>query len=173
MSGLALPDGVSAGLFVAARRPGPAQADRAPDGTAGGGDAAVHPAPQLQRHAGGPRGAVLPRHVRCVQDYLQAHAHEPVSAEQLARIAGVSVRSLYAGFKEFLGISPMHYLRDLRMERARAELVAGECQNVAGWRCAGVSRTWGVSAPATRRATAKAQPERAAARLTRHVRRHG
>lgn len=86
------------------------------------------------------RAAVLPRHVRCVQDYLQAHAHEPVSAEQLARIAGVSVRSLYAGFKEFLGVSPMHYLRDLRMERARAELVSGECQNIAG-----VALRWGFA----------------------------
>ena len=88
----------------------------------------------------GRRGAVLPRHVRSVQDYLQAHAHEPVSAEQLARIAGVSVRSLYAGFKEFLGVSPMHYLRDLRMERARAELVSGESRNIAG-----VALRWGFA----------------------------
>ncbi|APX73872.1 AraC family transcriptional regulator [Achromobacter insolitus] len=88
----------------------------------------------------GRRGAVLPRHVRSVQDYLQAHAHEPVSAEQLARIAGVSVRSLYAGFKEFLGVSPMHYLRDLRMERAHAELVSGESRNIAG-----VALRWGFA----------------------------
>jgi len=88
----------------------------------------------------GRRGAVLPRHVRSVQDYLQAHAHEAVSAEQLARIAGVSVRSLYAGFKEFLGVSPMHYLRDLRMERAHAELVSGESRNIAG-----VALRWGFA----------------------------
>lgn len=88
----------------------------------------------------GRRGAVLPRHVRSVQDYLQAHAHEPVSAEQLARIAGVSVRSLYAGFKEFLDVSPMHYLRDLRMERARAELLSGESQNIAS-----VALRWGFA----------------------------
>ncbi|ADP15754.1 bacterial regulatory helix-turn-helix protein, AraC family protein 14 [Achromobacter xylosoxidans A8] len=88
----------------------------------------------------GRRGAVLPRHVRSVQDYLQAHAHESVSAEQLARIAGVSVRSLYAGFKEFLGVSPMHYLRDLRMERAHAELVSGESRNIAG-----VALRWGFA----------------------------
>jgi AraC-like DNA-binding protein len=86
------------------------------------------------------RGAVLPRHVRSVQDYLQAHAHEPVTAEQLARIAGVSVRSLYAGFKEFLGVSPMHYLRDLRMERAHAELISGETRNIAG-----VALRWGFA----------------------------
>ncbi|WP_447577473.1 AraC family transcriptional regulator [Achromobacter kerstersii] len=88
----------------------------------------------------GRRGAVLPRHVRSVQDYLQAHAHEPVSAEHLARIAGVSVRSLYAGFKEFLNVSPMHYLRDLRMERARAELLSGESQNIAS-----VALRWGFA----------------------------
>ena len=64
------------------------------------------------------RSSILPRHVRRAQDYLQAHAHEPLSVEQLAQVAGVSVRSLYSGFKEFLGVSPMHYLRDLRMERA-------------------------------------------------------
>jgi AraC-like DNA-binding protein len=34
----------------------------------------------------------------------------------------------------------MHYLRDLRMERARAELVSGECQNVAG-----VALRWGFA----------------------------
>ena len=72
--------------------------------------------------------------------YLQAHAHEPLSVEQLAQVAGVSVRSLYSGFKEFLGVSPMHYLRDLRMERARTELLSGEAASVAG-----VALRWGFA----------------------------
>ncbi|MBN9426587.1 MAG: AraC family transcriptional regulator [Burkholderiales bacterium] len=55
-------------------------------------------------------GNVLPRHVRKVQEYLQAHAHEPIHAEQLAQVAGVS---------------PMQFLKNLRLERARAELQAG------------------------------------------------
>ena len=63
------------------------------------------------------RSSILPRHVRRAQDYLQAHAHEPLSVEQLAQVAGVSAQSLQR-FREFLGVSPMHYLRDLRMERA-------------------------------------------------------
>lgn len=86
------------------------------------------------------RSTILPRHVRRAQDYLQAHAHEPVCADELARVAGVSVRSLYAGFKEFLGVSPMLYLRDLRMERARTELMTGEAGNVAG-----VALRWGFA----------------------------
>lgn len=87
------------------------------------------------------RGAVLPRHVRRVQEYLQAHAHEPVCADELARVAGVSLRGLYAGFKEFCGVSPMRYLRDLRLDRARAELLAGrDVGNVAG-----VALRWGFA----------------------------
>ena len=86
------------------------------------------------------RGTILPRHIRRAKDYLRAHAHEPVSAEQLAQAAGVSMRSLYAGFKEYLGVSPMQYLRDLRMECARAELMGGEACNVSG-----VALRWGFA----------------------------
>jgi len=82
-------------------------------------------------------GAVLPRHVRKVQEYLNAHAHEPIRAEQLASMAGVSLRSLYAGFKEFCGVSPMQYLRDLRLERAHADLLSGSGS------VGGVALRWG------------------------------
>ncbi len=86
------------------------------------------------------RSTILPRHVRRAQDYLQTHAHEPICIDQLAEVAGVSVRSLFAGFKEFLGVSPMHYLRDLRMEHVRTELMTGEASNVAG-----IALRWGFA----------------------------
>nr|WP_314264833.1 AraC family transcriptional regulator [uncultured Moellerella sp.] len=90
--------------------------------------------------AGQRRAAIRPRHVRRVQEYLEAHAHEAITAEHLALIAGVSLRSLYAGFKEFLAVSPMQYLRNLRMERVRAELLSGEASNVTG-----VALRWGFA----------------------------
>ena len=86
------------------------------------------------------RSTILPRHVRRAQDYLQSHAHEPITVEQLAQAAGVSLRSLYTGFKDFLGVSPMHYLRDLRMEQVHAELISGEATNIAG-----VALRWGFT----------------------------
>ncbi|MBC8945164.1 AraC family transcriptional regulator [Xenorhabdus indica] len=86
------------------------------------------------------RCSIRPRHVRKVQEYLQAHAHEPITVEQLAQVAGVSLRSLYSGFREFLDISPMQYLRDLRMEHVRTELLAGEASNVTG-----VALRWGFA----------------------------
>lgn len=86
------------------------------------------------------RTAIRPSHVRRVQDYIHAHAHESLSAETLADIGGVSLRGLYAGFKNFLGVSPMQYLRDTRMERVRAELLTGEANNVTG-----VALRWGFA----------------------------
>lgn len=86
------------------------------------------------------RAAIRPSHVRRVQEYIHAHAHETLSAEMLAEIGGVSLRGLYAGFKNFLGVSPMQYLRDTRMERVRAELLTGEVNNVTG-----VALRWGFA----------------------------
>lgn len=87
------------------------------------------------------RSAVLPRHVKRVQEYLHSHAHEVIRADTLAEIAGVSVRSLYAGFQDFCGVSPMQYLRTVRLERVRAELLAGPvCGGVAS-----VALRWGFT----------------------------
>ncbi|OKP00251.1 AraC family transcriptional regulator [Xenorhabdus eapokensis] len=86
------------------------------------------------------RCSIRPRHVRRVQEYLQAHAHDPITVEQLAQVAGVSLRSLYAGFRQFLNISPMQYLRDLRMAHVRTELLAGEATSVTS-----VALRWGFA----------------------------
>ena len=87
------------------------------------------------------RQAVLPRHVHRVQEFLRAHAHEPVTATQLAEIAGCSLRGLYAGFQEFSGQSPMQFLRDLRLDHVRADLLAGN----ASASVSSVALRWGFS----------------------------
>lgn len=66
---------------------------------------------------------VLPRHVRRVEEYIRVHAGEPLDISRLAAVAGVSPRSLHSGFSRFLGSTPMHYLRDVRLDRARIDLI--------------------------------------------------
>lgn len=66
---------------------------------------------------------VLPRHVRQAEDFLRSCPEQAITMESLAAHVGVSARTLYEGFRNFLGVSPMRYLRDLRMERARADLM--------------------------------------------------
>ncbi len=80
---------------------------------------------------------LLPRHVRRVAEHLQNHAAEAISADPLAALADVSLRSLYAGFKAGFGVGPMHYLRVLRLDHARADLQA------ASGTVASVAMRWG------------------------------
>jgi AraC-like DNA-binding protein len=66
---------------------------------------------------------VAPRCVRQAEGYLEAHCAEPITPEALAAVTGVSVRSLFLGFQRFRGVSPMRWLRELRLHRARQELL--------------------------------------------------
>ncbi len=70
------------------------------------------------------RGKPLaPRHVKVVEEYIHAHADDALTPAHLAEVAGVSLRSLYAGFREHRGLSPMAYLRAVRLERVRHDLL--------------------------------------------------
>jgi AraC-like DNA-binding protein len=70
-----------------------------------------------------PAARILPRHVKSVVDYIQAYPEQPMDLGTLTAIAGCSARSLNSRFHENLGISPMRYLRELRMEKARQDLL--------------------------------------------------
>lgn len=66
---------------------------------------------------------LAPRHVKVVEEYIHAHADAALTPAWLAEMAGVSLRSLYAGFREHRGLSPMAYLRTVRLERVRHDLL--------------------------------------------------
>jgi AraC-like DNA-binding protein len=56
-------------------------------------------------------------------DYMQANAGADVTLAEVAQAAGVGVRALTSGFEKKLGTSPMRYLQQCRLERARADLL--------------------------------------------------
>lgn len=66
---------------------------------------------------------LAPRHVKAVEEYIHAHADAALTPATLADVAGVSVRSVYAGFREHRGMSPMAYLRTVRLDRVRKDLL--------------------------------------------------
>lgn len=63
--------------------------------------------------------------LRAVTDHLQRHLGDPLSVEQLAEIAGCSVRSLQAAFLDLCGLTPMAFVRQHRLARARELLEDG------------------------------------------------
>lgn len=63
-----------------------------------------------------------PRHVRHAAAHIHSHWQEPVRLEELVRASGVSMRSLHTGFRRYYGVSPMTYLRNVRLDQARLRL---------------------------------------------------
>ncbi len=66
---------------------------------------------------------VAPAHVRRAEAFIRARAQEPIGTAEIVEAAGVPRRTLYDGFKRFRGTSPMNYLRAVRMEGARQDLL--------------------------------------------------
>ncbi|MGW4425987.1 AraC family transcriptional regulator [Streptosporangium sp. NPDC004631] len=65
-----------------------------------------------------PRPSVL----ETVVDYVQEHLEELPTLGDLAAVGGVSARALQMVFRQHLGVSPMTYVRDLRLRRVHEEL---------------------------------------------------
>lgn len=71
---------------------------------------------------------LLPRDVKRALDLLQADPARERSIDELAAACGVAGRTLQKHFRRFLGRTPGEVLRDLRLERARHELLRASPQ---------------------------------------------
>jgi AraC-like DNA-binding protein len=67
-----------------------------------------------------------PPTVRRAVEIIQDRAADPLTVPMLAGLAGVSVRGLQQGFRDYLGITPLEYLREVRLARARDDLLAAD-----------------------------------------------
>lgn len=76
--------------------------------------------------------AAAPRFVRRAEDYIRQHYSEALTIERLAEVAGVSARTLFSGFRDFRHLSPMEYLRRVRLEKARDYLQTGGISSQSG-----------------------------------------
>ncbi|MFI6300057.1 AraC family transcriptional regulator [Nonomuraea sp. NPDC050790] len=87
-----------------------------------------------------PRPPALPKVVRQAVEFIESHAHLPLTTQDIARSVAVSDRSLQEGFRAHLGLSPMAVLRNVRLARVHEELRAGDPA-----RCTvtGVAARWG------------------------------
>lgn len=71
--------------------------------------------------------------VRRAEDFMRAHAEDPLRLADIARAAGVSARTLLAAFQRVRDCSPMQSLQQLRLDVARRRLAdAPEGRTVAG-----------------------------------------
>jgi len=73
---------------------------------------------------------IAPRDVRRTLEFIHANLAQPIALADLASISRVAGRTLLKHFRDVHGVSPMRYLRNLRMQRVREELAAGSLHPV-------------------------------------------
>ena len=78
--------------------------------------------PAIAENAGLP---IASRDVRRAEAYIRSNVSRNIRLEDIARAAGVSVRTLQTSFKRDRHVTPMQYLRNLRLDAARERLLAG------------------------------------------------
>ncbi|TAY41605.1 helix-turn-helix transcriptional regulator [Rhizobium leguminosarum] len=88
-----------------------------------------------------PAPAPAPRHVKWAIDFMQEHTAEPISLNDIAMAAKVSVRTLQQGFRQFRDTTPMAYLHELRMAAAHRDLLASDAKQG----IADVALRWGFT----------------------------
>ncbi len=69
-------------------------------------------------------GSLAPRFVKQAEQYMRDHAREAPTLTEIAAAVGVSVRALTGGFQSFRGQSPIAFMRELRLQGVRADLMA-------------------------------------------------
>lgn len=72
----------------------------------------------------GERPKVAPSTIRRAIELMEGNAAEPLTVADVARTVGVSVRALQDGFRRHLEITPLGYLRAVRLDRVYTELTA-------------------------------------------------
>ncbi|WP_083742076.1 AraC family transcriptional regulator [Bradyrhizobium mercantei] len=77
-----------------------------------------------------PPPTIAPRHVKLAVDFIHDQAKLLPSGTELAVLSGVSLRSLQAGFRRFVGVSIAAYQRQIRLERAHADLLRDPAASV-------------------------------------------
>lgn len=101
--------------------------------------AADHP---YREALAGEVGEPEPRAIRAAIDVIEAEADQPLTVSALAERSYVSVRSLQLGFRHHLGITPMAYLREVRLRRAHQMLLQSDPSRIT---VASVACRWGFT----------------------------
>ncbi|MGW2093609.1 helix-turn-helix transcriptional regulator [Promicromonospora sukumoe] len=82
----------------------------------------------------------VPVVVRRATAYIDEHAHEPITVDDVANTVGLSTRGLQVAFRRHLDITPSMRLRQARLDRAHHDLLRADPHATT---VASVARRWG------------------------------
>ena len=84
---------------------------------------------------------LLPRDLKKAVDRLEAEPSRSWTLDDLATVSGVARRTLHKRFRRFLSCTQMEFLRDLRLDRVRQDLLEAS----PGANITEVAMRWGLT----------------------------
>lgn len=84
---------------------------------------------------------IVPYHVKRARDYIHAHAASVITLETLANYAGCGYRTLQVAFKDIYGMSPMVYVKHVRLSYVHEDLL----QATEGGTVRDIALKWGFT----------------------------
>jgi AraC-like DNA-binding protein len=85
-----------------------------------------------------------PATVRRATAFIEAHAARDISIAEIAAAANATIRAVQLAFRRHLDTTPLDYLQRVRLDRARAELLAADPARES---VAAVAYRWGFASP--------------------------
>jgi len=69
--------------------------------------------------------SAAPKHVRKIEEYIEANWTKPITIETLTELTGISARGIFKAFQRSRGYSPMAFAKQIRLQHAREMLQQG------------------------------------------------
>jgi AraC-like DNA-binding protein len=63
------------------------------------------------------------RKIMAAIHHMQLQYHQPITVNDIAKSIGISTSAFAHSFKDWIGVSPYHFLKQLRLERARIMMI--------------------------------------------------
>ena len=85
-----------------------------------------------------PPPGLAPRQVWLAESFIEANWDKPLTIDSLAKAVGVGARSVFQSFKDYRGYTPMAFVKDVRLRRAREMLGLarpGDSVTAVAYRC--------------------------------------
>jgi transcriptional regulator GlxA family with amidase domain len=73
-----------------------------------------------------PQSAAAPFYVKRAEAFIEANFSEPISLADIAAHAAISARSLQNGFRVFRDMTPMQFVRTMRLKNAHTNLLTAD-----------------------------------------------
>lgn len=91
-----------------------------------------------------PDRGIQSRRVRTAIAFMEAHAHEPITVGDIAIAAATTTRSLQSAFRRAFDLTPMQYLRRMRLTLARDQILGSTNPRLS---VRDVASRWGFAHP--------------------------